>query len=185
MRSSSRRPPSPRCRGPAVAFIPRVRSRTRSTYTPRNSLSQRQRCCLTTAPAAIPLLPVSRLSPAARCCPGRRAAAARPPDPHQGRIQRGCLSRCSARRPDSGPKTRRPRLGSPGWGLPRPGGAAGTRTPDPRRAKAVLSQPELRPQTPRPARPRRAAPPVAADALPGGGRAWTRTRGLGLIRAAL
>jgi hypothetical protein len=100
-----------------------------------------------------------------------------------------------------------------------PGGAAGTRTPDLRRAKAALSQlsygpvrsltllaaryqraaggPALRPRiwvrracphrSPRP--PRRIAPRLgrlaAWSVMLVGGRAWTRTRGLGLIRAAL
>lgn len=78
---------------------------------------------------------------------------------------------------------------------PRPpstGGAAGTRTPDPRRAKAVLSQLSYDPRSALPL-PRPAATGLAC-ALPNstpapppavGGRAWTRTRGLGLIRAAL
>ena len=56
------------------------------------------------------------------------------------------------------------------------GGAAGTRTPDLRRARAALSQlsygplPYFKP---------------CCHVLPQGGRAWTRTRDLGLIRAAL
>ncbi len=53
------------------------------------------------------------------------------------------------------------------------GGAAGTRTPDLRRAKAALSQLSYDPSRPSPA------------LAPVGGRAWTRTRDLGLIRAAL
>lgn len=52
---------------------------------------------------------------------------------------------------------------------PSPGGAAGIRTPDLRRARAALSQLSYGPRCP--------GPP--------GGRAWTRTRDLGLIRAAL
>src|SRR5688500_8457624 len=50
------------------------------------------------------------------------------------------------------------------------GGAAGIRTPDLRRARAALSRLSYGPSRPLP--------------LPGG-RAWTRTRDLGLIRAAL
>jgi hypothetical protein len=51
------------------------------------------------------------------------------------------------------------------------GGAAGTRTPDLRRARAALSQLSYG--------------PLCCPARPRGGRAWTRTRDLGLIRAAL
>ena len=53
------------------------------------------------------------------------------------------------------------------------GGAAGIRTPDLRRARAALSRLSYGPQS----CPRRATT--------SGGRAWTRTRDLGLIRAAL
>ncbi len=52
-------------------------------------------------------------------------------------------------------------------------GAAGTRTPDLRRARAALSQLSYGPL------------PEWNTAPPRGGRAWTRTRDLGLIRAAL
>ena len=61
-----------------------------------------------------------------------------------------------------------------------PGGATGARTPNLRRARAALSQLSYGPRSspgdagPRPGFPRGV-----------GGRAWTRTRGLGLIRAAL
>jgi hypothetical protein len=57
-----------------------------------------------------------------------------------------------------------------GAGGGRRGGAAGDRTPDLRRAKAALS--------------RLSYGPIRSRRRPGG-RAWTRTRGLGLIRAAL
>ena len=57
----------------------------------------------------------------------------------------------------------------------RSGGAAGIRTPDLRRAKAALSQLSYGPQPLDP----------ACRRLVAGGRAWTRTRDLGLIRAAL
>ena len=50
------------------------------------------------------------------------------------------------------------------------GGAAGIRTPDLRRARAALSRLSYGPPLP---------------AWETGGRAWTRTRDLGLIRAAL
>jgi hypothetical protein len=57
------------------------------------------------------------------------------------------------------------------------GGAAGIRTPDLRRARAALSRLSYGPApTPR---------PHANAPAPAGGRAWTRTRDLGLIRAAL
>jgi hypothetical protein len=55
-------------------------------------------------------------------------------------------------------------------------GAAGIRTPDLRRARAALSQTKLRPPSGSVTRPAHPAK---------GGRAWTRTRDLGLIRAAL
>ena len=66
-------------------------------------------------------------------------------------------------------------------GLPRAGGAAGTRTPDLRRAKAALSQLSYGPSS-------RLGAPVrcsGSSCRASGGRAWTRTRDLGLIRAAL
>ena len=60
---------------------------------------------------------------------------------------------------------------------PRPGGgAAGIRTPDLRRARAALSRLSYGP---------RCHPPVPGCRPEPGGRAWTRTRDLGLIRAAL
>jgi hypothetical protein len=59
---------------------------------------------------------------------------------------------------------------------PARGGAAGIRTPDLRRARAALSRLSYGPQSP-PA----THPPRRRE----GGRAWTRTRDLGLIRAAL
>jgi hypothetical protein len=66
------------------------------------------------------------------------------------------------------------------WRPPRTasrGGAAGIRTPDLRRARAALSRLSYGPApTPR---------PHANAPAPAGGRAWTRTRDLGLIRAAL
>ncbi len=55
---------------------------------------------------------------------------------------------------------------------PRPGGAEGARTPSLRRARAALSQLSYGPRV----------PSVGAHRS---GRAWTRTRDLGLIRAAL
>src|SRR3954451_20879717 len=64
----------------------------------------------------------------------------------------------------------------------RAGGAAGTRTPDLRRAKAALSQLSYGPiLVVHPAR----LPRLAAFLPRSGGRTWTRTRDLGLIRAAL
>jgi hypothetical protein len=54
------------------------------------------------------------------------------------------------------------------------GGAAGIRTPDLRRARAALSRLSYGPPV-----------PSAPGPPPQGGRAWTRTRDLGLIRAAL
>ena len=65
-------------------------------------------------------------------------------------------------------------------GCPGSGGATGARTPNLRRARAALSRLSYGPQVvPR-------TTPSPAPANPGrGGRAWTRTRGLGLIRAAL
>lgn len=60
-------------------------------------------------------------------------------------------------------------------GLRSTGGAAGTRTPDLRRARAALSQLSYGPMS----------PPTTLTTVPSGGRAWTRTRDLGLIRAAL
>ena len=65
----------------------------------------------------------------------------------------------------------------------RPGGAAGARTPDLRRARAALSRLSYGPP-PRPAAPLGPQDRVLGPRT-GGGRAWTRTRGLGLIRAAL
>ena len=53
-------------------------------------------------------------------------------------------------------------------------GAAGTRTPDLRRARAALSQLSYGP-----------LPEAGHGPTADGGRAWTRTRDLGLIRAAL
>ena len=61
------------------------------------------------------------------------------------------------------------------------GGAAGTRTPDLRRAKAALSQLSYGPICDHPAHLSRGAAVLPRS----GGRAWTRTRDLGLIRAAL
>ena len=78
------------------------------------------------------------------------------------RVSRGALSRCNW------PPT-------PKGGGTRKGGAAGMRTPDLRRARAALSRLSYGPLSwSRPAVP-----------VPRGGRAWTRTRDLGLIRAAL
>jgi hypothetical protein len=66
---------------------------------------------------------------------------------------------------------------------PRAGGAAGTRTPDLRRAKAALSQLSYGPVGKSENTTASAAPVTTSTVA--GGRAWTRTRGLGLIRAAL
>jgi hypothetical protein len=60
----------------------------------------------------------------------------------------------------------------------RTGGAAGTRTPDLRRARAALSQLSYGPKG-------RTRSPTRRHRRPRCGRAWTRTRDLGLIRAAL
>jgi hypothetical protein len=65
-----------------------------------------------------------------------------------------------------------------------PGGAAGTRTPDLRRARAALSQLSYGPRQQRPGAPG-SPPPAPGPHDRTGGRAWTRTRDLGLIRAAL
>ena len=62
---------------------------------------------------------------------------------------------------------------------PNPGGAEETRTPDPLRAKEVLSQLSYGP-------PGSRLPPGAAHSPgDGGGPWWTRTTDLGLIRTAL
>ncbi len=67
-----------------------------------------------------------------------------------------------------------------GSGCSPTGGAAGIRTPDLRRARAALSRLSYGPAF----SPRSPLPPT--DTRPHeGGRAWTRTRDLGLIRAAL
>ena len=78
----------------------------------------------------------------------------------------------------AGPARPRAGMGVPrGWSAPTRGGAAGIRTPDLRRARAALSRLSYGPApTPR---------PHANAPAPAGGRAWTRTRDLGLIRAAL
>ena len=117
--------PVPAGTQPAVAFIPRV------ARSPGPTRSMRRPPC-GARPAASSRSPAS-LEPGPRCCP----AGVLPPAGRSGPggPQRGRLSTCVAYR------------GAPtdahSW--PRVGGAAGTRTPDPRRAKAVLSQPELRP----------------------------------------
>jgi hypothetical protein len=63
----------------------------------------------------------------------------------------------------------------------RAGGAAGTRTPDLRRAKAALSQLSYGPSS----RSAHRSGACGRSCRASGGRAWTRTRDLGLIRAAL
>jgi hypothetical protein len=113
------------------------------------------------------------------------------------RVPRGALSMCNkGRTPREVVKPRPKACYDLGRGLPtvrspdrswrirwRPprtpsrGGAAGIRTPDLRRARAALSRLSYGPApTPR---------PHANAPAPAGGRAWTRTRDLGLIRAAL
>ncbi len=63
------------------------------------------------------------------------------------------------------------------------GGAAGIRTPDLRHAKAALSRLSYGPPSDKFPRPARSIP--CPEMISPGGRAWTRTRDLGLIRAAL
>jgi hypothetical protein len=122
----------------------------------------------------------SRLAPAAV----RRARA--PPRRH-GRSAGPCLGQLPRRSPLPGSRdpvgmTRSALHLSMYVDAPCAGGAAGTRTPDLRRAKAALSQLSYGPAS-RSAHPLRVAAAVCCRAS--GGRAWTRTRDLGLIRAAL
>ena len=88
---------------------------------------------------------------------------------HLGSGRRDELSKCGENR------------GMPRRAVGRAGGAAGTRTPDLRRAKAALSQLSYGPLVflGAPARS------CGRSCRRSGGRAWTRTRDLGLIRAAL